>query len=86
MSFVFLVVKLRVVPPTIKVAPKEDAEPPKKGDPDEQFLLARGEAGEMPKGAHDGGWAHASKGMEILLDRVKKLGARILGGKTAVDL
>ena len=61
MSFVFLVVKLRVVPPTIKVAPKEDAEPPKKGDPDEQFLLARGEAGEMPKGAHDGGWAHAPR-------------------------
>lgn len=59
MSFVFLVVKLRVLPPTVKVAAKVEVAPPKKGDSDEQFLLARGEAEEMPQGAHDGGWAHA---------------------------
>ncbi|KAJ3554071.1 hypothetical protein NM688_g3297 [Phlebia brevispora] len=59
MSFVFLVVKLRIVPPTAQPIVKDEKEPAKKDDLDEKFLLSRKESEDMPKGAHDGGWAHA---------------------------
>lgn len=34
----------------------------------------------------EGGWAFSSQGVQILLDRVQKLGARVLAGKAVVDL
>lgn len=59
MSFVFLVVKLRILPPTAKPLVKEEKEKSKKDNTDEQFLLGRKESEDMPNGAHNGGWAHA---------------------------
>ena len=58
-SFVFLVVKLRIVPPTTTLPAKSEKAASPADTSDEEFLLARNEVEDMPKGAHDGGWAHA---------------------------
>lgn len=35
---------------------------------------------------HDGGWAHASQAIEIVLEKVKQMGGRVVMGKTSVGL
>ncbi|THG98612.1 hypothetical protein EW026_g3617 [Hermanssonia centrifuga] len=57
LSIVYLVVKLRISPPTAEVSAKPVGAP--KNGNDEEFLISRKDAEDMPEGAHDGGWAHA---------------------------
>lgn len=35
---------------------------------------------------HDGGWVHASQGMEIILEKVKQMGGKVFSGQTSVGL
>lgn len=61
LSIVYLVVKLRVTPPSSDLPAKtenSDRENVKSAASDE-FLAGRNDAEDMPKGASDGGWAHA---------------------------
>ena len=58
LSIVYLVVKLRVIPPTIASKVKRGVKPTAVDNSDE-FLAGRKDAEDMPKGATDGGWAHA---------------------------
>lgn len=59
LSIVYLVVKLRVVPPVLASKTKNDAKSAEFDDADDEFLAGRKDAEDMPKGASDGGWAHA---------------------------
>lgn len=65
MSIVYLVIKLRIVPPTgsstIKSEKKDDepAAPPSRNRAEEEFLGSRKDAEDMPTGLSDPGFAHA---------------------------
>ncbi|GJE83968.1 DnaJ-domain-containing protein [Phanerochaete sordida] len=62
LSIVFLVVKLRIVPPTGSPAvksEKDDVAVPVRDRAEEEFLTGRKDAEDMPKGLSDIGFAHA---------------------------
>ncbi|KAI0751955.1 DnaJ-domain-containing protein [Irpex lacteus] len=63
LSIVYLVVKLRIVPPGSKESEKEKESDEKKTaaleKSDDEFLTSRQDTEDMPKGASDSGWAHA---------------------------
>jgi translocation protein SEC63 len=63
LSIVYLVVKLRITPPTgpapAKTENGESSGVPLRSKSDEEFLTSRKDAEDMPKGTADPGWAHA---------------------------
>lgn len=62
LSIVFLVVKLRITPPSSQSTVKAEKEVTANGHRDkveEEFLNSRKDMDDMPEGASDAGWAHA---------------------------
>lgn len=61
LSIVYLVVKLRITPPTgsAPVKSKEESAPPSRDRAEEEFLSSRKDAEDMPEGTTDMGLAHA---------------------------
>ncbi|KAI0092659.1 DnaJ-domain-containing protein [Irpex rosettiformis] len=63
LAIVYLVVKLRIAPPSSTSSEKDKEKDQKTAatleKSDDEFLSSRKEADDMPEGASDGGWAHA---------------------------
>jgi len=59
LSIVYLVVKLRISPPNTVLRVNSDNKRTGRDTSDDGFLASRKDAEDMPKGATDGGWAHA---------------------------
>ncbi|KAI0337570.1 DnaJ-domain-containing protein [Trametopsis cervina] len=59
MSIVYLVIKLRISPPTASATERTSSKADSSAASDDEFLAGRKDADDMPKGASDSGWAHA---------------------------